>query len=70
MQGGKRPNGTRAKRGRSPEPHIGAATFNPGPDSDERRWRFFNLAVRLVTGDRSRPIRIDPSTDGRHEERV
>lgn len=54
MQGGKRPNGERAKRGRSPEPHIGAVTFNPGPDAEDRLRRLAILLLGLASEARER----------------
>ncbi len=67
MKSAKRRTEAAGKCRTRPDPRVGAVTFNPGPDAEERLRRFFNLAVRLATGDRMRPIRKDPSIDGSGE---
>ncbi len=70
MQDAKRRNGIGKRYRKTPDPRIGTVTFNPGPDAEERLWRFFDLVVGLATGDQVRPIRGDTSMDGRGEEEV
>ena len=67
MQGAKRRTEAARRCRTRPDPRVGSVTFNPGPDAEDRLWRFFNLAVRLATGDQRRPIRKDPSIDGSGE---
>ena len=70
MQRTEKRHGAGAKRGRSPDPRIGKVTLSPGPDSEDRLWQFFNLAVGLATGGKPRSIRRDAPKDSRDEEEV
>lgn len=54
MQGTGERDGTRVKRGQSPEPRIGAVTFKPGPDSEDRLRRLFTLLLGLTNEARER----------------
>ena len=54
MQGTGKREGTKVKRGQSPEPVIGTVTFNPGPDSEDRLRRLFILLLSLANEARER----------------